>query len=414
MRLNSLNIYDAILAGLYILLAFGMYGGGAQPIRLTIVGLAPFMVFDVVRRPHASLAYYKYEVFFLIFWWLISAAFLYKAVDLTESVKHIMFLLIHITGFLEVIWIANKAKNPQRSICYGWIIMLLVTIPVAVWEFTGGQHLPTTITEHMSIIYNNVRIDRPYAAVTFGNLNSYNTAICWALPYLFITLLFPQKKYDTLVTLLTFFPLFLIVILNSSRGAIICIAALIIIYISCYLKIGRHKSTMLGLVFLAVFVLAYYLYEMFYFIIGRFTDQGMNDDGRTENIVKGVEAFFDSWCLGIGIGNYEPIMDRIYQVAIPAPHNLFLEILVVWGIFVTAGFIFMLWRIFKKSRQGSLFNHYFIRFGFVCLLLGGMVDSGYWMKATTWFFFVGLYILSDSRYNRKEEIRKPPSTTALA
>lgn len=394
--------------GLFFLLVFGMYGGGAQPVRLAIVGFAPFMVFDAVRRPHATLAYYKYEIFFLLFWWLTSAAFLYKAVEMTESVKHLIFLLIHMTGFLEVIWAANKAKRPQRSICYGWIIMLLLTLPIAVWEFTGGQHLPTTIMDRQSIVFNNVRIDRPYAAVTFGNLNSYNTVICWALPYLFTLLLFPQKKYDTFISLLTFLPLFLIVILNSSRGAIICIAALILIYISCYLKIGRHKSTMLGFVILSVFVLAYYLYEMFYFIIGRFTNQGMNDKDRSENIVKGVEAFFDSGGLGIGVGNYEPIMDRIYHVNIPAPHNLFLEILVVWGFLVAVGFMVMLWRIFQKSRKGTNFNRYFVRFGLVCLLLGGMVDSGYWMKATTWFFLVGMYILADSRYNRTEETMLSP------
>lgn len=406
MRPKNLNIYDVILIGLFTLLLFGNYGNGAQPVRLAIVGIAPFMVFDAVRRPHVSLEYYRYEIFFLLFWWLTSAAFLYKAVEIIESLKHLIFLLIHIIGFLEVIWAANKAKNPQRSICYGWIIMLLFTLPIAVWEFTGGQHLPTTIMDHQSITFNNVRIDRPYAAVTFGNLNSYNTAICWALPYLFITLLFPQKKYDTLVTLLTFVPLFLIVILNSSRGAIICIAALIIIYISCYLKIGRHKSTMLGLVFLAVFVLAYYLYEMFYFIIGRFTDQGMSDDGRTENIVKGVEALYDSWGLGIGIGNYEPIMDRIYRVAIPAPHNLFLEILVVFGLFVAAGFMGMLLRLYLKSKRSERRNRFFFAFAIVTLFLGGMVDSGYWQKATTWFFIAAFYILCDARYNLPNRLNK--------
>lgn len=403
MRPNTLNIYDVILTGLYILLVFGLYGGGAQPVRLAAVALAPIMVLDAFRRPHASLAYYSYEIFFMLFWWLTSAAFLYKAVELSESIKHQAFLLIHMLGFMEVIWASCKAKDPQRAISRGWIIMLMLTIPIAIWEFTGGQHLPTTIMGEHAIDFGDVRIERPYAAVTFGNLNSYNVAICWALPFLFTTLLFPRKKYDTTVVLLTFIPLFLIVILNSSRGSIIAMSALIVIYISCYLKIGRHKSQMLALVILAVFILAYYLYEMFYFIIGRFSEQGMSDDGRSDNITKGLQALLDSWGLGIGIGNYEPIMDKIYRVLIAAPHNIFLEILVVWGIFVTIGFVIMLWRIYSKSRQGTIVNHYFVRFGIVVIFLGGMVNSSYWMEAKTWYFLAGLYILADPRYNRTEK-----------
>lgn len=397
------NIFDWMLTGLFALLVFGMMGNGAQPVRLAILGLLPFMLLDVFRRPHESMAYYRYEVFFLAFWWMWAASFLYKAVVLEESVKHLIYLFIHIFGFLEVIWAANKAKNPQRAICRGWIIMLILSLPIAVWEFTTGQHLPTTIMRDQSIVFGKVRIDRPYAAVTFGNLNSYNTAICWALPYLFIWALFPEKKRDTLVAILTFIPLFLIVILNSSRGAILCMGALIMVYVGCYLKIGKHRTALLSALIVATFVLAYYLYEMFFFIIGRFADQGMGDDGRVENIVQGTRAWLDSWCLGIGIGNYEPIMDQIYRVDIPAPHNLFLEILVVFGLFIAVGFMGMLLRIFLRAKRSERRNRFFFAFAIVALFLGGMVDSGYWQKATTWFFIAAFCILSDARYNLSDQ-----------
>lgn len=399
--LKRFNIYDVVLLVLYVLLVFGMIGNGAQPVRLAMVALAPIMIVDVLRRPHESIAYYRHEVFFIVFWWIYSLGFMFKAVELVESVKHQVFFLIHLLGFFEVLWAANKARNPQRAICLGWIAMLILTLPVAVWEFTGGQHLWTTIMEDQSIVFGKVRIDRPYAAVTFGNLNSYNTVICWALPCLFTFALFPQKKFDTALALLTFVPLFLIVVLNSSRGAILCMGALIAIYVGCYLKVGKHRSMMLGLVVVAVFILAYYLYEMFYFIIGRFTDQGMSDDGRMENILKGIEAWWDSCMLGIGVGNYEPIMDKIYRVAIPAPHNLFLEIFVVWGIIIAVAFVWVLLRLYRRSRLGDLRNRYFVYFGFICLLFGGMVDSTYWMKAATWLYFSSLFIMADPRYNLK-------------
>lgn len=400
---DTTNIFDLLLFCLYVLIFFGMVGGGAQPVRLFTVALAPFMIIDAFRRPHEGLSYYRYEIFFLIFWWLFSLGFIFKAIDMGESVKHQVFTLIHMLCFWEVLWAANKACNPQRAICFGWIVMLLFTIPIAVWEFTGGHHLPTTIMENQSISFGNFQIERPYAAITFGNLNTYNTIICWALPFLFTQALFPEKKHDATFALLTFMPLFLVVILNSSRGAIMAMGALILIYIASYLRVGRHKRMMLGGVSVAVFILAYYLYEMFYFIIGRFTQQGMSDDGRAENIVRGIQAWIDSGMLGIGIGNYAPLMGRTYHVLIPAPHNLLLEILVVWGIFAFIGFLTMVYRIYWRAKQGTRRNRYFSYFGLICLLLGGVIDSAYWMKASTWLFIAGLYIMADSRYNKESK-----------
>lgn len=408
MRFRENNIYDIVLTALVALLVFGSIGNGAQPVRLAILGLSPFMLMDAFRGRHASLEYYRYECFFLAFWWTVGLTFLYRSMEMAESVKHLIYLFIHITGFLEVLWLACRARNPQRAICRGWIILLLITVPIAVWEITGGTHLPTTIMDDQSIGFGKIRVERPYAAITFGNLNSYNTVVVWALPYLFFWSLFPQKGRDSLVALLTFLPILLIVVINSSRGAIISLAAMFMIYVACYMRVGRYRTALMSIVTVVTFVLAYYLYEMFFFIIGRFTDQGMEDDGRTENIVKGLQAFFDSGCMGIGIGNYEPVMGRIYDVMIPAPHNLFLEIIVVFGIFVFIGFLGAVLRLFLISRRGEQRNRFFFAFAIVALGLGGIVDSGYWMKATTWFYFVCMYVLVDSRYNPRVE----PSDTS--
>lgn len=405
------NRYDFILTGMIVLLVFGTIGNGAQPVRLATLCLAPFMLLEAVRRPHPSVSYYRYEGFFMVFFWMWSAGFLYKSLEMAESVKHLIYLFIHILGFLEMLWAACKACSPQRSVCRGWVFLLLLTIPVAFWEITGGTHLWTTIMEDQHIGFGGVNVERPYAAVTFGNLNSYNTVICWSMPYLCFMALFPEKRRDTFVSLLAFLPILLIVVINSSRGAIICLGALVLNYIRCYLKVGKHKSVMLGIVIVITFILAYYLYEMFFFIIGRFTDQGMSDDGRSENIVKGVQAFLDSYGLGIGIGNYTPLMDRYYNVSIPAPHNLFLEIFVVNGLLVFLGFVGMLLRVFEMRCNGVRRNKYFFSFACVSLILGGMVDSGYWMKVPTWMFLVSMYILVDRRYNRLQE---DPATSVAA
>ena len=74
------------------LLAFGNYGNGAQPVRIFILLLTPFMFVEAIRKPSFTVKYYKYECFFLAFWWMWSLVFLYKSQDMAESAKHVVYL----------------------------------------------------------------------------------------------------------------------------------------------------------------------------------------------------------------------------------------------------------------------------------------------------------------------------------
>ena len=190
-------IYDLILFGLMSLLVFGMVGNGAQPVRLFTIALSPFMIADVFKRPHESLYYYRYECFFLGFWFLWSLAFFYKTVDETESLKSVVYLAVHILGFFEVLWAANKAQNPQQAIKYGWLAFILMSIPVAAYEFLTDFHLSMSFQDSGNTMYvHGIHIERPFASVTFGNLNSFNTVLCWALPSLFMCNLYPRGKWE--------------------------------------------------------------------------------------------------------------------------------------------------------------------------------------------------------------------------
>ena len=395
-------IYDLILYMLISLLIFGMIGNGAQPVRLFIIAISPFMILDAIRRPHQSLYYYRYECFFLLFWFLWSLSFFYKAVDDVESLKHTIYLFIHILGFLEVLWAANKAANPQQTIKYGWLTVIALSIPVAIYEFLTDFHMTMSFQDTGTTLYvHGVHIERPFASVTFGNLNSYNTVLCWALPSLFMCNLYPKSKFDKTIGLLLIAMVTLIIVANASRGAIICLVLMLTTYIYAYYKTGRNRLLLIIVLFLGIGALFYYLGELFIVILERFDDQGMGDDGRTENLVKGFQAFLDSYGLGIGIGNYGLIMGNVYRVEFAAPHNLFLEVLVCFGLIVFIGFIGMcihLLRICLKS--GISFNRNMLIFCGAALILAGIIDSNYWMKATTWMFIVSAYIYLDPRYNR--------------
>lgn len=395
-------IYDLILFGLISLLIFGMVGNGAQPVRLFIIALSPFMITDVLSRPHKSLWYYRYECFFLLFWLLWSLAFFFKSIDETESFKHTIYLFVHTLGFFEVLWAANKAVNPQQSIKYGWLALIALSIPVAIYEFLTDFHLTMSFQDTGSTLYvHGVHIERPFASVTYGNLNSYNTVLCWALPSLFMCNLYPKGKFDKTIGLLLIAMVTLIIVANASRGAIMCLLLMLGTYVYAYYKLGRNRTLLIIILVLGIGALVYYLGELFILILERFDDQGMSDDGRTENLIKGFQAFIDSYGLGIGIGNYGPIMGDIYHVDIPAPHNIFLEILVCFGLIVFVGFIGMCIRLVRKClKNGTPFNRNMLLFCSAALVLAGIIDSNYWMKATTWMFVVSAYIYLDPRYNQ--------------
>lgn len=404
-------IYDFILFGLISLLIFGLIGNGAQPVRLFIIALSPLLLTDVFVRPHKSLYYYRYECFFLFFWFMWALAFFYKAVDEVESLKSLFYLAIHILGFFEILWAANKATNPQQSIKYGWLTIILLSLPVAAYEFLTDFHLSMSLQDTGNTLYvNGVHIERPFASVTFGNLNSYNTVLCWSLPSLFMCNLYPRSKWEQTAGMVLMAFTSIIIIANASRGAILCLALMLMTYVYAYYKFGRNRFLLIAILILAIGALVYYLGELFMLIIERFSDQGMSDDGRSENLIKGFQAFLDSYGLGIGVGNYEPIMGDVYRVDIPAPHNLFLEVLTCFGLPVACGFLWMFLRLFRIGmREGNPFNKNMLLFCMAATLFAGIIDSTYLMKATTWMFIATSYIYIDPRYN-STNIKQVPSS----
>lgn len=395
-------IFDFILFGLMSLLVFGMVGNGAQPVRLFIIALSPFMIVDVFRGPHKSLYYYRYESFFLAFWFLWAVAFFYKAVDESENIKSVIYLAVHILGFFEVLWAANKAKNPQQAIKYGWLAFILMSIPVAAYEFLTDFHLSMSFQDSGNTMYvHGIHIERPFASVTFGNLNSYNTVLCWALPSLFMCNLYPRGKWEQLVGMIMMALTSIIIIANASRGAMMCLVIMLATYVYAYYKFGRNRYLLISVLVLAIGALVYFLGELFILLIEKVSDLGMGDDGRVENLVKGFQAFLDSGGMGIGIGNYGTIMGDIYHVDIPAPHNLFLEVLVCFGLPVAIGFVGMIIRLVRIGlHKGTPFNRNMLLFCIAAVLFAGIIDSNYIMKATTWMFLASVYIYVDSRYNR--------------
>jgi teichuronic acid biosynthesis protein TuaE len=397
--MKSSSKYDLLLIFYITLLAFGEIGASLQPARIFIICLTPFMLVYFIKNPKYR-RMYSYEVLFFGFWWIYACVSVFKAVSMDESLKHIVYMFVHFSGFFVVIWLAMKSQNPQRSIIKGWILMFALTVPIALYEFWFDIHLPMSYQESNSYMkFGKDVVDRQFASVTFCNLNNYNTILGYVAVFLTLWLLKAVKTKDKVVGWIIFGLLVYVVLSNSSRGALLYLVMSCCLYVLFRIRKNKKYVIIFCVILVFLILMSGVFIEMFPLIFERFSDQGLEDIGRVENIQQGLLALWNSNLLGIGVGNYAPIMENVYRVMIPAPHNLFLEILVLFGVIVFLGFLWMLVRILNLGLKGSIHNREAAVIGLVLLPVIGIIDSGYLLNVSMWLFLASLYVCADSRYN---------------
>ncbi len=395
------NIWDKLMVLFIALLAGGLIGGAFTPVRLFALCCVPLML----KYPNTKQVrrHYAYELFLLISWVFYAFVMLLVAIDLTVSIKYWLHLILNVYAFFVLIWLANKASNPQKAITTGWVVLLLITLPIACWEFVTDQHLPWSIlgSDVQMNFGGGEVLQRRFAAITFGNLNMYNVILC----YVFVFIAYKIISKDVAITKLQIcnwlllVMVCLVVILNSSRASMLCLA----IGVLCLcLYFVRNSWKMLSLLMLFIGIVIYIAIknDLFLMIFTRFSSQGFEDSGRMENIVYGVRALIESNLLGVGTGNYTPIMER-FGLEITAPHNIFIEIATQFGIVILLGFVGILCRIVIKGIQNpQKANKVLVFIAIVLYPFVHIINSGYLLHTAFWLYLSSIYIIADSWYNK--------------
>ena len=400
------NKYDYLLSLMIILLSAGNIGGWAEPARVLIWLLIPFYVRDHLFLQSARQAVtkenvsFKYELLLFITWGFYSLLSLYWAMDFNDSAKSLMYITTNFIGFGEILWLASKADMPQHSILKGWLIMILITMPIALYEFIYDTHLAMSVQEEgASMRFGSEIVERRFASVTYGNLNTYNIILCMAFSMMLI-LAFNEQKKKRKMAYLMLFAISGFIINNNSRGAILCIAGGIALL--WLLKFKYYKlSIEIFILPLLVFAGIVWCYQkgLFALIALRFADQGLEDVGRLDMIIYGIEDLMNSYGFGIGIGNFAPFMMKYHPCDLAAPHNLWLEIIEQFGIYIFLGFLGMFIRIHKRAKHGSRQNYIATILGITLLIPISIIDSVYLLSPYIWFYIASLYVLSLPQYN---------------
>ncbi len=396
------NRYDYSIILLISLISFGIIGGALQPIRLMSIFFMPSVIAWIALKKH-SIKIQKI-IFFLIVWYIYLFFSIFWTLDQDQGFKEIFYYLVHFLLFFQLIAWSEKANDPKRSVILGWVLVLLLTLPIAIYEVNTLNHLSLDVFESDLTMNLDGEI-KPYryASVTFGNYNGYVVNMMYCFPFL-LAAIFRETGYFFKVLLLVLFSSIAIIFINASRGGFlvtfICLFVFLY-YIAKKFRLTLKKISSLFLVLALGFGFIYFLslYSDSYFsrILYRSsfgTSSFTDDNSRSAIIIAGIGILKDSNFLGYGVGS-ELLALKNTSVDIPNSHNLFLEILIQYGIFIFIGFIYVLYRIFlgafdlKDERDKIIL--YGVMFSFLPLMV---INSGYLTMSSFWVFISSLLIIS--------------------
>lgn len=387
------NKYDNMIVFVIFTLITGNFGGALQPIRLLgLVSIPVVLVFILNNK----LRFRNTLLFFTLcfFYALIS---LFWTSDINEAYKEIFYYLIHVSLFFYIVFLSAKANSPCNSIIYGWFITFLFSAVIAIYEIVSDYHLPMNIYESAQLLNSggNV-IHKQYASVTFGNYNGYVTFLCCVLPFLFAYILSRVKVRHLLFGLLAFLLISYILLINASRGGLLSLLICFSIFLFQFRKTNiKHKQVVfLILISLICYVIYTYSDVIFLQIISRFVESEaiVNDNSRTELIERALLLFYNSYFCGTGIGSIQASMEAITS-GITLPHNLFLEVLVQYGMVIFLCFLSFLYLFFQRIRKSKDLVIRYVMCAALCSLPAmSIINSSYLLFPVVWVYFASLFV----------------------
>ena len=396
---KTYNKYDIYIIVIIAIQFFGIYGGALQPVRVFSIISFPFLLASDMKSSH--LREYRYEfLFFLLFiiWGLFLTVF---AIYIEEALKEIIYLVVSFNMIFNVIIASGKAKNPKLSIIKGWGVLLLLALPIGLYEIYFDWHFSNSKTGSGTLVGGYNQVVKNFAALTFGNYNLFNVVIVYAIPFLISCFFIKglKKKIKVIIWGLILMGSF-IVLVNGSRGSFLAI-------ILCFLLFFRksffkNKKNIFILVIL-ISGSVYYLMSKGGNLLLTFTDKKdrlFSDNTRSTLIEFSLKELINSNFLGVGPANIEQIIINQYQYKLGATHNLFIEILVQYGIIIFIGFLYFLFRIYKRSFKVDKISKYIVITSLVLIPLSSVVNSKYLAGVNIWLLLGSLLIISNDKLKK--------------
>lgn len=396
MLIQRSNRYDYYLVIIIALVFFGEFGGAFQPIRIVSFVSMPFTLLFIYNYRFDKKVQYCISCLGICFLYIFVS--LLWTCEFGEGVKEVIYYICHMNLFLLLLYCSYKSTNPVKFVVLGWIILFVLTIPVAFVEIFFDYHLPLSAFDSNFTQYvGGETVVKKFASVTYGNYNGYVVVLCYVSYFLCVSFFF-FNRYKLLFFL--YVCLLVVLLFNASRGGLLCIALNSIVFLfyffrnSSRLKMNRYK--IISAIILIVLVSANYSYVLFDQILYRLTnvESLYEDTSRLELYYIAFLIILETNTFGAGAGS---MLVRVgeYTSGVTALHNVFLEIFVQYGLGIFLFFCAFLInnerRLLKIRDNSSKMFAYSI---LISLPIIFVIDSGYLLTPSFWVFMASFYIMS--------------------
>lgn len=393
-RKDSNSLMTIILIACLI---FGALGGAVQVIRLLSILLIPINILYILIHKIDKLLFF----FFIIgiIWCIYGYWSLSWCYDVSIGKFEVLYIILNFNYAFSIVRIAKNSSNPTLNIIYGWCGFVIISIPIAIFEIITNIHLPTNEIQ-MSIgeiggVLNGIENKR-YAAVTFNNYNEYMTCLSFSIPYIFSLLLYHKNRVKQYCDWILILLISLIILITASRGASLVVVTSFIVFLFYYRKIKFKGKKQLIRIIIGIFIISIILGSNIIFqdLKARLESSGIGDTGRMDLYQSAINYFIPSLFSGIGPGS----LKSQYMMA---PHNLFVEIVVQYGIII---FIMLLLYcvviMYKGYKIPSklLIQKYIYWCSFLVLPIISIINSDYLKYGFFWVAFASIIVIvSDNR-----------------
>lgn len=394
------NRYDYYIIVLIASLAAGGLGGAFQPFRVISFLLFP----ELVRAIHKHRGWITPFIITIFLFFVYAILSIIWAPVGSEWTAHLAYCIFHFLLFIEIVAFSFCANKPFAALSTGWLVAVALTLVVAMWEITTDNHL--SISKQQSNEQVNLGYTifiRQFASVTFFNYNSYVTFLCFAMPFLFYVLLMKGrgtiwKGWSILSLVLSA----VCILFNASRGGLITMMTMAAIYFLMSLKNRRAGFSILLIIAGALLAISYFGDSLFTMMEVRSSEGALFEGGsRYEIWEHAMNVFFSTYGMGTGLGGIIVEMNREWR-GIPVTHNIFLEILLEFGIIIFVAFIFYLVRLFKNARRFAGRDEKITVFlAILALPIYGIIDSGYLSHPHVFAAFASLSVFTNMNIIKK-------------
>lgn len=379
------NVYDNLLVVLIVSLISG-YAGGLVFSLVHLVELACLPYFLACRKLFRKKVF-SHLLLFAFLWLSFSVVSLAWTSDVHKGIVTVIMYLFRFLMCFELLAFSMKARRPLHSISKGWLLAVLMTSVVALWEILTDHHLSIARETDMNTL--NMLAERAQASVLFYNPNTYSLFLVMAFPFLVYRLTSKEKLLPVVAILLSMF----IVIKDASRGAMLSIGVMMIISLFFFLKKKKYRGYAILSLLLLVGLAALFGESLFSSFILRMETQGMQDGARFEIWAGAWSLFLKSRGLGVGVGGMTAVLGALNHYGIGYAHCMLLEAMVEGGILIALLILFFLIKLFKAAwSEPQKEVRLVLKLSMITYPIYFIINSEYLRPAFIWCFFMCVYL----------------------